>query len=93
MTLGAYIRNVDDAGFLLLRCVHSPGTTRVRLANEMVVALQAPKYKPNLKILLRYGHFRPIHEAVFWKLIILRVIYDALGKTGRSPKPTTQNCI
>ena len=27
------IRDRDDAGFLLMRCVHSPGTTRVLLAN------------------------------------------------------------
>ena len=25
MTLGAYIRDADDASFLLRRCVHSPG--------------------------------------------------------------------
>ena len=25
MTLGAYIRDADAAGFLLRRCVHSPG--------------------------------------------------------------------
>ena len=29
-----------------------------------------PKNKPNPNLLWRYGHFRPIYEAVFWKLII-----------------------
>ena len=43
----AYIRDVDDAGFLLTRCIHSPGTTRVLLTNKIVVALQTLKTKPN----------------------------------------------
>ena len=43
-----YIRDVDDAGFLLMRCVHSPGTTRFFLANKIIVPLQTQKTKPNL---------------------------------------------
>ena len=42
----AYIRDVDYAGFLLMRCVHSPGTTRVLLANKIVVPLQTKKTNP-----------------------------------------------
>ena len=68
----AYIRDVDDAGFLLTRCVHSPGTTRALLTNNIALPLQTQKAKPNPKLLRRYGHFRPIYEAVFWKLIIFR---------------------
>ena len=77
----AYIRDVDDAGFLIMRCVHSPGTARVLLANKIVVPLQTQKTKPNPKHLWRYGHFRPIYEAVFWKLTIF-----GIGKK-KSTKP------
>ena len=37
---------------------------------KIVVPLQTQKTRPNPKNLWRYGHFRPIDEAVFWKLII-----------------------
>ena len=49
MTLGAYIRDADDAGFLLRRCVHSPGAINavVFLANIIIVRFQTRKSKPN----------------------------------------------
>ena len=65
-----YIGDVDGVGFLLLRCANSPGTTRVLLANKIIIPLQTPKTKSNPEILLRNGHFRPIYEAVVGKLII-----------------------
>ena len=43
----AHVRDVDFAGFLLMGCVHSPGTTRVLLANKIIVPFQTPKTKPN----------------------------------------------
>ena len=45
----AYIRDADYAGFLLMRCVHSPGTTRILLANKIIVPIQTPKNEPNPK--------------------------------------------
>ena len=44
----AYMRDVDVAGFLLNICVHSPGTTRVLLANLIIVSFQTQKPKLNL---------------------------------------------
>ena len=64
------MRDVYYAGFMFMRCVHSPGTTRVLLANKIIIPLQTPKTKSNPEILLRNGHFRPIYEAVVGKLII-----------------------
>ena len=43
--------DVDDSGFLRMRCVNSPGATRVPQANKIIVPLQPPKNKPNAKIL------------------------------------------
>ena len=37
-----HIRDVDDAGFLLMLCVHSPGATRVLLANKIIVPFLRP---------------------------------------------------
>ena len=45
------ICEVDYAGFLLMRCVHSSGTTRGLLANKITVPLQTQKTKPNPKML------------------------------------------
>ena len=53
----AYIRNVDDAGFLLMRCAHSPGTTRVLLANKIIAPLQTQKAKHNPKFYDDMGTF------------------------------------
>ena len=59
--------SIDYAGFLLMRCIHSPGATRVILGNKIVLFLtQEPK--PNPPKSRRYGHIRPILEPVFWKL-------------------------
>ena len=45
----AYTRDVDGAGFLLVRCVHSPGAIRVLLVNKIIVPLRNQKKpeKPN----------------------------------------------
>ena len=64
----AYVRDVDNAGFLLMRCAHLPGTTRALLA-KIIVPFRTQKNEPNHKQNGRYGHVRPIYEAVFWKLI------------------------
>ena len=37
------VRDVDDAGFLLTRCVHSPRVIRVILANKIIVWFQTQK--------------------------------------------------
>ena len=51
----AYIRDVDDAGFLLMRCVYSPGATRVLLAGIIAPFLtQETKLNPkksNIRVL------------------------------------------
>ena len=39
----AYIGDVDDAGSLLVRYVHSPGGIRVLLASKIIVRLQTQK--------------------------------------------------
>ena len=64
----AHIRDVDNAGLLLMRCVRSPGTTRVLMTNK--VMFHSVKTKPSPRTLSRYGHFRPIYEAVLGKLTI-----------------------
>ena len=58
-----------------------PGQLGFLLANKIVVPLRTQKNKPNPKHLWRYGHFRPIYEAVFWKLTIF-----GIGKK-KSTKP------
>ena len=43
----AYIYDVGDTGFLLVRCVHSPGATRVLLANTIIVPFLTQETEPN----------------------------------------------
>ena len=66
MPLGAYLRDVDDAAFLLRRCVIRPGQLRVVLANRVFVRFQTEKGKPNPKRIGRYGRFGPILGPVFF---------------------------
>ena len=40
------MRGVYNAGFMFMRCVHSPGTTRVLLANKIIVPLQTQNPNP-----------------------------------------------
>ena len=72
MTLGAYIRNVDDAGFLLRRYVHSPGSIAGCPGQQYYnyCSVPDPKEQTLLKkvedmgVLVRFG------VLFFWKLII-----------------------
>ena len=66
---GIYI--VGEADFLLMRCVQSPGTIQVLLANKISVRFQTQKTKPNPRKNGRYGHFRPFLGPNFGKMIIL----------------------
>ena len=63
-----YIRDVDDAAFLLLLCVSSlRGATRVLLTTKNTVSFLTQETKAPKKE-TRHGHFRPILGPDFWKL-------------------------
>ena len=66
MTLGAYIRDVDSASFLLRRCVHSPGAIAGCPGRRSYCSVPNPKkQKPNPKKMedMRFG---PILGPVFF---------------------------
>ena len=69
MALGAYIRDADDAGFLLRRCVHSPGAIAGCAGQQNYFSVPNPKSKPNMKN-GKYERFGPILGPVGWKFIV-----------------------
>ena len=66
----AYIRDVDNAGFLLMRCAHLPGTTRALLA-KIIVPFRTQTNKPNHKKMKDMGTF-----VRFMKLFLSSCFYD-----------------
>ena len=65
MTIGAYIRDVDYAGFLLMRCVHSPGPTELWFGSKPKKANPIPPKMEDMGTSVRFW------ALVFGKLIIL----------------------
>ena len=65
MTLGAYTRDADDAGFSLRRCVRSPGAIAGCPGQHNYWSVPNPKSKPNLQKIGSYGRFGPIQGSVF----------------------------
>ena len=59
MNLGAFIRDVDDAGFLLRRCVHSPGAIAGCPGQHTYFGSKPKKADQNPKKCGRYGRFGP----------------------------------
>ena len=65
MTLGAYIRDVDSASFLLRRCVHSPGAIAGCPGEQDYCSIPNPKKQTQSKKSGRYGRFGPISGPAF----------------------------
>ena len=55
MNLAAFVRDVDDAGFLLRRCVHSPWEIAGCPGQQKLFRFQPPKVNPILKNLQDTG--------------------------------------
>ena len=84
----AYTRDVDDAGLLFMRCVHSPGATRVLLANVIVVHSN-PRNQTQPKCFRRYGRSHPILDAVLCKLVFFWIGGIANGESKRESELRT----
>ena len=78
------------ASFLLVRCVHSPGATRVLLANKIIVPFQTQETKPNPKKNEDMGTFVRFWSLFFCKLTV-HIVVDRGIRNGET-KPESELC-
>ena len=65
-----YVTYINDHGFLIIRCVRSPGAIASCRGQEDYCSVPNPTKKNNPQEIGRYGHFGPSLGPIFLKLIV-----------------------